>query len=551
MPNQMIALQARSPQLPDPSRRTAQFVNMMNMARQQEAAQRQAVLAQQTMDINAAGEARAARLAEPQFAKAQSEATGADIKTKLEFQAFVYTALKNADNAPQVVGFAERIAGQPQFQDPLFQGALADAVASMPTDPAQFDAWRKNTAAKTLTGAQQLEQEYIKQTTGTEERIIGIPKFGGGATEVPGSRIQVAQGMQYITDDQGNVRAVPKETGGGFAASAPSMGAPGGGDTFSRMIGQESGGNQFAKSGAPLTSPKGAIGIAQVMPGTAREAAKLAGLAFDENRYRTDKDYNLALGKAYYEKQLADFGDEKLAAAAYNAGPGAVRRALAKGGPDGWINNVPRETRNYVNSIFGGGAASTPATGGGAPIVVKGSGKTASTEDERKISSNVRLAASAARDMAKVLREDPAAIAPGGAEYAAGQVPFYGKEAAKFAQSGPRQRFDAALAKFVLAATYITTGAGVAAPQIEDLRTSFFPTYQDTARSRQSKLLGALQFVRDAKDRAGSLWTPELESELNTLEKLFQNPASYKPKAKAATPTKSSDGWGSAKQVGN
>jgi hypothetical protein len=139
--------------------------------------------------------------------------------------------------------------------------------------------------------------------------------------------------------------------------------------------------------------------------------------------------------------------------------------------------------------------------------------------------------------MAKVLREDPAAIAPGGTEYAAGQVPFYGKEAAKFAQSGPRQRFDAALAKFVLAATYITTGAGVAAPQIEDLRTAFFPTYQDTARSRQSKLLGALQFVRDAKDRAGSLWTPELESELNTLEKLFQNPASYKPKGAATART--------------
>jgi hypothetical protein len=58
MANQMIALQARNPQLPDPARQTAQYANMMNMARQQEAAQRQAALAQQTMDINQAREKR-------------------------------------------------------------------------------------------------------------------------------------------------------------------------------------------------------------------------------------------------------------------------------------------------------------------------------------------------------------------------------------------------------------------------------------------------------------------------------------------------------------
>jgi hypothetical protein len=54
----MIALQARNPQLPDPSRQTAQYVNMMNMARQQEAAQRQTQQAQQAMTIAAAKEGR-------------------------------------------------------------------------------------------------------------------------------------------------------------------------------------------------------------------------------------------------------------------------------------------------------------------------------------------------------------------------------------------------------------------------------------------------------------------------------------------------------------
>ena len=226
MPNQMIALQARGPQLPDLSRQTAQYANMMNMARQQEAAQRQAALAQQTMDINAAGEARAARLAEPQFAKAQSEATGADLKTKLEFQAFVYTALKNADNAPQVVGFAERIAAAPQFQDPLFQGALADAVASMPTDPAQFDAWRRNTAAKTLTGAQQLEQEFTSQNLGTSTRVLRTPKYGGGPAEVvEGSSAAVDIKPTVVNVENVGPVIVDPNTGKGYAVGA---GAPGG-----------------------------------------------------------------------------------------------------------------------------------------------------------------------------------------------------------------------------------------------------------------------------------------------------------------------------------
>lgn len=59
MPNQMIALQARNPQLPDPSRQTAQFANMMNMSRQAEAAQLQGQRIRQEMDYARAGEERA------------------------------------------------------------------------------------------------------------------------------------------------------------------------------------------------------------------------------------------------------------------------------------------------------------------------------------------------------------------------------------------------------------------------------------------------------------------------------------------------------------
>lgn len=130
---------------------------------------------------------------------------------------------------------------------------------------------------------------------------------------------------------------------------------------FNIALGTESGGKQFGADGKPLTSPKGAIGIAQVMPTTAPEAAKLAGLPWDENRYKNDPAYNKALGLAYFQKQLQDNGgDLAKAYAAYNAGPGrladAVKKAeqsakLAKNDPAAgrtWLDYLPQETKDYV-----------------------------------------------------------------------------------------------------------------------------------------------------------------------------------------------------------
>ena len=79
MPNQMIALQARNPQLPDPSRQTAQFVNMMNMARQSEAAQLQGQRTRQEMDYATAAEGRAKDKFGLEQAKARVSAVGAGL----------------------------------------------------------------------------------------------------------------------------------------------------------------------------------------------------------------------------------------------------------------------------------------------------------------------------------------------------------------------------------------------------------------------------------------------------------------------------------------
>jgi hypothetical protein len=80
MANQMIALQARNPQLPDPSRAAAQYANMMNMASQQRATQLQAERTRQEMDYARASEGRAAQTQTANMRKADLDYQIEDMK---------------------------------------------------------------------------------------------------------------------------------------------------------------------------------------------------------------------------------------------------------------------------------------------------------------------------------------------------------------------------------------------------------------------------------------------------------------------------------------
>jgi soluble lytic murein transglycosylase-like protein len=106
--------------------------------------------------------------------------------------------------------------------------------------------------------------------------------------------------------------------------------------------------------GAALESPVGALGLMQVMPGTGAELARELGVPHDLARLKNDHAYNARMGVAYLRKMLDRYqGNEALALAAYNAGPGRVDEYVAG------RRGLPAETIEYVRKITGSSAAVT------------------------------------------------------------------------------------------------------------------------------------------------------------------------------------------------
>lgn len=131
------------------------------------------------------------------------------------------------------------------------------------------------------------------------------------------------------------------------------------------VMGAESGGRRYGPDGKTLlTSPKGAKGEMQVMDGTNADPGYGVVPAKDnspEERARVGRDYLGAMVKEFG-------GDVPKALAAYNAGPGAVQKAMeqaAKGrsGSGDWLSYMPAETQAYVAKIskeYTAGAGAPP-----------------------------------------------------------------------------------------------------------------------------------------------------------------------------------------------
>lgn len=149
-------------------------------------------------------------------------------------------------------------------------------------------------------------------------------QYSASARLLPNAEARTAAAQAAIPRYSGNYRGAYIEVA---RAAARKHNIPE--DLFLRLVHQESRWNPSA------VSHKGAIGLAQLMPGTAEL------LRVDPS----DPQQNLEGGARYLRMMFDKFGDWKLALAAYNAGPAAVERH----------NGIPpfRETQDYVRIILG------------------------------------------------------------------------------------------------------------------------------------------------------------------------------------------------------
>lgn len=140
--------------------------------------------------------------------------------------------------------------------------------------------------------------------------------------------------------------------------------------SFDRMtqitLSSESNGQRYGPDGKTLLeSPKGAKGEMQVLDGTNLNPGFGVKPAQDDS-----PDERARVGRDYLKAMLDRYGDSAKAWAAYNAGPGAVDKALkdtlASRSPDSraWLAALPSETQAYVDK-------NVKALGGSAPVMAR------------------------------------------------------------------------------------------------------------------------------------------------------------------------------------
>jgi soluble lytic murein transglycosylase len=99
------------------------------------------------------------------------------------------------------------------------------------------------------------------------------------------------------------------------------------------------------------SSPKGAIGLMQIIPTTGRELAEINNIVWQgEKEFLFDPFLNIKLGIHYLSMLHLRFKDIELALSAYNYGPGNIRRWIDEGEPipAGYATKVLRYYERFL-----------------------------------------------------------------------------------------------------------------------------------------------------------------------------------------------------------
>lgn len=225
--------------------------------------------------------------------------------------------------------------------------------------------------AKTISG--QYSPAITEQTArynAAKARSVGIPT-------VEEAKLPREQQLKAMSDRQNAARVemeaaeaeiqrLQRERDGKLVANEYSMNRainPGGPATYfddrdtstdamvQGILQQESGNRHIDANGNIITSTKGARGAGQIMPETGFDP----GYGVVPLKDGSEAE-NKRFARDYYSAMLKEFGgDPSKALAAYNAGPGSVKAAIAKarkaGNEGNWLAQLPKETQNYVPGV--------------------------------------------------------------------------------------------------------------------------------------------------------------------------------------------------------
>ncbi len=223
--------------------------------------------------------------------------------------------------------------------------ALAFASADMPRAAVLLIAWGQGRRARAFLDIadQRVEDPRLHAVAGRLALLLGLPEE---AVTIARRAGRAGQAMPDI--------GWPEPVTLPARPSAPGLTAP----LVLGLIRQESAFDPGA------VSPSGALGLMQLLPGTAAEMARASAVGFRARALTVDPDLNMRLGMAYLARLLTrEGGNVPFAVAAYNAGP---HRAASwpppppSNGDDtmsddmiDWIESIPvEETRNYVERVL-------------------------------------------------------------------------------------------------------------------------------------------------------------------------------------------------------
>jgi hypothetical protein len=239
--------------------------------------------------------------------------------------------------------------GQIEPQKAVMAGMMIDRIAKSAMEPPQ------TTVAQDVLGpaptAGQMPPDQMQQGQPPQMPPPQMAAHGGLMGMLPQS--SGVSALHSGLHDMAGGGIVAFADGGDVPSFAGNKGSYVDDDLFKSVIAAESRGNPNA------VSPKGARGLAQLMPGTSRDPGFGVQAARDES-----PEENKRVGKDYLNAMLKRYGNMDYALAAYNWGPGNTDKWIARGAKP---EELPAETRAYIPKVKAGMAqmqAKAPVPGG-------------------------------------------------------------------------------------------------------------------------------------------------------------------------------------------